>query len=623
MNPGKNRYSTRQYYVAVAILLVVLIYIGRLFYLQVLSPQYQLAANDIALLQKTLYPSRGMIYDREGRLIVYNNAMADLHVVFKETNDFDHKELCHILNITPAQLEQRIADVKDRKKNRGYSPYTPQLLFSQITPEEAGLLEEKLYKYPGFYVVHRTVRDYNYHSAGLLLGYMSEVSPEDIKKDPYYTPGEYIGKSGLELSYEHFLRGKKGTSVLLRNAHGRIVGQYDSGQHDEALTSGHNITLAIDMELQAYGERLMQGKRGSIVVLEPKSGEILALVSAPSYDPSLLVGKERGDNYKMLSRDPQMPLYNRAIMGTYPPGSTFKLAQAAVFLQDGAVTPYDLYPCHGGYPPLGGRPACHGHASPISLVPAIATSCNAYFCYGLRNMIDNRKKYASSQMALNHWRDYMVQLGFGYPLGIDLPGEKRGFIPNASTYDSSYRGRWNASTIISISIGQGEILATPLQLANLSALIANRGYYITPHLVKEISDLPADSIGFRRHDTGIESHYFDFINEGMRGAVTGGTCRRANLPHTAVCGKTGTAENVHGRDHSLFIGYAPMEDPKIAVAVIVENGGFGASFGVPIGRLMIDYYIGRGELSESSKEYEHAMLSSRLYYVTKRQKEHI
>lgn len=613
MNLGKNRYSTRRYYITAAILLVVLAYIVRLFYIQILSPQYRIAANDIALLQKTLYPSRGMIYDREGRLIVYNNAMADLHVVFKETKDFDKEELCQILHITPDELNQRIADVQDRKKNRGYSPYTAQLLFSQITPEEAGLLEEKLYKYPGFYVVHRTVRDYNYHSAGLLLGYMSEVSPEDIQRDPYYTPGEYIGKSGIELSYERFLRGKKGTSVLLRNAHGRIVGQYDEGQHDETLTSGHDVTLSIDMELQAYGERLMEGKRGAIVAIEPKSGEVLALVSAPSYDPSLLVGKARGENYKMLARDPQMPLYNRAIMGTYPPGSTFKVAQAAAFLQDGAITPTELYPCHGGYPPLGGRPACHGHASPIAVVPAISTSCNAYFCYGLRNMIDNRKKYPSQQVALNHWRDYMVKMGFGYALGIDLPGEKRGFIPNASTYDAVYHGRWNSSTIISISIGQGEVLTTPLQLANLSATIANRGSYITPHLVREISNLPSDSIGFQRHDTGIDSHYFELINQGMRGAVTGGTCRRANLPHIAVCGKTGTAENVHGRDHSLFIGYAPMEDPQIAVAVIVENGGFGATFGVPIGRIMIDHYLGKGEVSESSLEYERAVMSSRLY----------
>lgn len=604
----KNRYATRQYYIAAAIILVVCIYIARLFYIQILSPEYRIAAEDIALLQKTLYPSRGMIYDNKGRLVVYNNAMADIHIITKEIHSFDTLELCNILNISKEELVKRFKDVMDKNKNRGFSPFTPQLLFSQITPEEAGLLEEKLYKYSGFYVVHRTVRDYNYHSAGVLLGYMGEVSQSDIALDPYYSPGEYKGKSGLELSYERFLRGKKGTSVLLRDAHGRIIGNYDEGQKDEQLTSGHDLKLAIDMELQTYGERLMAGKRGAIVMIEPKTGEIRALISSPSYDPSLLVGKERGNNFKKLELDPQMPLYNRAIMGTYPPGSTFKLAQAAVFLQDGAITPEIAFPCYHGYPLLGGRPKCHGHPSPTNLNLAISTSCNSYFCYGLRAMIDDRNKYPSVQVAFDKWKDYMVSLGFGYPLDIDLPGEKRGFIPNSKVYDKIYDGRWNSSTIISISIGQGEILATPLQIANLAALIANRGYYYTPHLVKEISGLPSDSIGFQKHQTKVDAHYFDLIDKGMRSAVTGGTCRKANIPDIAVCGKTGTAENVHGKDHSLFIGYAPQEDPQIAIMVIVENGGFGATFGVPIGRLMIDYYLNEYELSASSLPYEKMMM---------------
>lgn len=613
----KNKYAIRQHYVAAAFVIVLLIYIIRLFHIQILSPEYRIAAEDIAFLQKTLYPSRGMIYDNEGRLVVYNNAMADIHIIKKEIKDFDTLELCNILKISKEKLAFRFREVTDRKKNRGYSPFTPQLLFSQISPEEAGLLEEKLYKFPGFYVIHRTVRDYNYHSAGLILGYMGEVSKADIEADPYYTPGEYTGKSGLELSYERFLRGKKGTSVLLRDAHGRIVGNYGEGQMDEELTSGHDLKLALDMELQAYGEKLMAGKRGAIVMIEPKTGEIRALVSAPSYDPSLLVGKERGENYKKLELDPMMPLYNRAIMGTYPPGSTFKVAQAAVFLQDGAITPQVAFPCHRGYPPHGGRPKCHGHPTPTNLNLAISTSCNSYFCYGLRAMIDDRKRYPTTQVAFDKWKDYMVGMGFGYPLGIDLPGEKRGFIPNSKVYDKVYNGQWNSSTIISISIGQGEILTTPLQVANLGAIIANRGYYYTPHLVKEISGLPKDSIGIVRHDTGIESHYFDLIDKGMRSAVTGGTCRKANIPGIAVCGKTGTAENVHGRDHSLFLGYAPQEDPKIAIMVIVENGGFGATFGVPIGRLMIDYYLNKYELSSSSKEYETMMTQSRPQYPIK------
>lgn len=608
----KNRYSPRKYYIAISFILVLAIYIIRLFYIQILSPEYRLAAEDIALLQETLYPSRGIIYDNEGRLVVFNNSMADIHVITREIAEFDTLELCGILNIQEEDLKQRFDDIKDKKKNRGYSPYTPQVLFSQITPEEAGLLEEKLYKYPGFYVVHRTVRDYNYHSAGLILGYMGEVNRADIEADPYYTPGEYTGKSGIELSYERFLRGKKGTSVMLRDAHGRIIGQYDEGQKDLELTSGHDLKLAIDMELQSYGERLMAGKRGAIVMIEPKTGEIRALVSAPSYDPSLLVGKDRGKNFKDLELDPQMPLYNRAIMGTYPPGSTFKTAQAAVLLQAGAINESVTFPCYHGYPVLGGRPRCHGHPSPVGLNMAITTSCNSYFCYGLRAMIDDRSRYATTQEAFDAWKDYIVSLGFGYPLKIDMPGEKRGYIPNSKVYDKIYNGRWNSSTIISISIGQGEILATPLQIANLGAIIANRGYYYTPHLVKEISNVDKDSLGIELHQTGIDPHYFDLIDKGMRGAVTSGTCRGANMPNIAVCGKTGTAENVHGRDHSLFMGYAPQEDPKIAVMVIVENGGFGATFGVPIGRLMIDYYLNGNQLSESSQGYETRILNAKL-----------
>lgn len=610
----KNKFAHRKYAVGAAILVVVLLYLGRLFDLQVLSPEYRIAAEDIAFLKKTLYPSRGMIYDCRGNLVVFNNSAADIHIISREVEPFDTLEFCSILNLEPAELRQRFADLRNRKKNRGYSPYTPQLLLPQISEEEAGLLEEKLYKFPGFYVVHRTVRDYKYAAAGLMLGYMGEVSPKDIERDPYYRPGEYIGKSGIELSYERFLRGEKGKEIYIRDAHGRVKGKRDDSELNEALTSGHDLTLSIDMELQAYGERLLAGKRGAIVVIEPKSGEVRALVSSPSYDPKLLVGRDRGNNYKALEANPQMPLFNRAIMGTYPPGSTFKPAQAAVFLQAGALDVHSSYPCYHGYPPLRNRPACHGHPSPISLIPAIATSCNAYFCYGLRNMLDDRKLFPSTAAAFKKWTESIVKLGFGYPLGLDLPGEKRGFIPNSLMYDKIYgEGNWRSSTIISISIGQGEILATPLQMANFCATVANKGYFYTPHVVKEISGLPSDSLYVERHDTGIDPIYFDYIDQGMRGAVTGGTCRKANLPDVKVCGKTGTAENVHGKDHSLFIGYAPQEDPQVAVAVIVENGGFGATFGVPIGRLMMDYYLHDHEIGAESKVYETMMMNSVIY----------
>lgn len=611
---NKNKYSHRRFGIALAILLVAVVYAIRLFSVQVLSPEYRVAAEDIAFYQKTLYPSRGMIYDYEGKLIVFNNSTADVHIISREIQPFDTLEFCSIINITPEELANRFKEVRDRKINRGYSPYTPQILLSQVNDEQAGLLEEKLYKFPGFYVVHRTIRDYNYPSAGLLLGYMGEVSPLDIEKDPYYRPGEYIGKSGLEYSYERFLRGEKGNEVYVRDAHGRVKGRRDDSELNEKLTSGHDLKLAIDIELQMYGERLMAGKRGAIVMIEPKTGEVRALVSSPYYDPKLLVGPDRGKNYKSLESNPQIPLFNRAIMGTYPPGSTFKAAQAAVFLQERAITPSDTYPCHHGYPVLRNKPACHGHPSPLSVVPALATSCNSFFCYGLRNLIDDRSKYSSTSEAFKVWKDHMVKMGFGYTLGLDIPGEKRGFIPNSKLYDKLYgEGRWRSSTIISISIGQGEVLTTPLQIANLCALIANKGYYYTPHLVREISGLPQDSLYVERHDTGINSEYFNYISQGMRGAVTGGTCRNANLPNIAVCGKTGTAENIHGKDHSLFMGFAPQEDPQIAIAIIVENGGFGATYAVPIGRLMIDYYLNNHELSPGSQGFETSMLNSVIY----------
>lgn len=612
--PQKNKYAHRQYAFTFVVVLIVVIYTIRLFNIQVLSPEYRIAAEDIAFYQKTLYPSRGMIYDHNGKLVVFNNATADVHIISREVEPFDTLEFCKILNIQPQELADRFAQVRNRKINRGYSPFTPQLLISQVSEEEAGLLEEKLYKFPGFYVVHRTIRDYNYPSAGLVLGYMGEVSPRDIERDPYYIPGEYIGKSGLEYSYERFLRGEKGKEIYVRDAHGRVKGRRDNSELEEELISGHDLKLAIDIELQMYGERLMAGKRGAIVMIEPKTGEVRALVSSPHYAPKLLVGRDRGKNFKALESNPQIPLFNRAIMGTYPPGSTFKLAQSAAFLQEGAINIGQSYPCNHGYPVLRGKPACHGHPSPISLIPAIATSCNSFFCYGLRNFIDDRSRYATTAEAFEAWKGYMVKMGFGYTLGLDLPGEKRGFIPNAELYNKIYgKGQWRSSTIISISIGQGEILATPLQIANLGALIANKGHYYTPHLVSEIVGLPSDSLYVERHETGIDPIYFDYIAQGMRGAVTSGTCRSANLPDIAVCGKTGTAENVHGKDHSLFLGYAPQEAPEIVVSVIIENGGFGATYAVPIGRLMIDFYLNNHQISPSSQIYETAMLNSVIY----------
>lgn len=610
MRTTRTRYSERSIIIILVMVLLVLVYVGRLFYIQVLSQEYKLAAENIAFYHRTLYPSRGLMRDRNDSLVVYNTATADARIIMRQMSDFDSVAFCRILSISMDDLRQRLTEVKDKERNRGYSPFVPQTIFSQISPEEAGLLEEQLYKFPGLLIEHHTARDYVYPAAALLLGNMGEVGPEDIERDPYYSPGDYAGTTGLERSYERFLRGNKGTSILLRDVHGRMQGQYEEGKYDRELTSGHDLKLSIDIKLQTYGERLMRGKRGAIVMIEPSSGEVLALVSSPTFDPSLLVGKERGNNYKALAQDPLKPLYNRAIQGAYPPGSTFKPVQAAAFLQEGCITPGTMYSCYRGYPLLGGRPRCHGHGSPLDLRHAIATSCNAYFCWGLRAFLDDRTRYSSVQEAFEHWKDYVVKMGYGYKTGVDLPGENRGYIPNAKVYDKIHKGRWNSSSIISISIGQGEILATPLQIANFGAIVANRGYYYTPHLVKEIDGLPKDSLYIEKHDTWIRPEYFQVIAEGMRMAVTGGTCRKANLPDFAICGKTGTAENPHGKDHSLFLGFGPLEEPRVSIAVMVENGGFGATYAVPIGRLMLDYYLHGDSISPSSTGYEKSMMSA-------------
>lgn len=597
----------RKYVIAGAAIFIVLVYVVRLFDLQILTDEYKKYADNNAFLNKVQYPSRGAIYDRNGKLLVFNQPAYDVTFVPREVVDLDTADFCRTLNLTRQQFDQLMADVKDRRKNPGYSRYTQQVFMTQLSAEECGVFQEKLYKYPGFSIQRRTIRQYTYNAAGHALGDIGEVSRRDIEKDDYYRSGDYIGKQGIEKSYEKYLRGEKGVEILLRDAHGRIQGHYMDGKLDRPSVPGKNLKLGIDIDLQMLGERLMQNKIGSIVAIEPKTGEILCLVSSPTFDPHLLIGRQRGRNHNLLQKDKQKPLLNRAIMGTYPPGSTFKTAQALTFLQEGIVGKESpSYPCSHGFIHRGLRVGCHGHASPLPLVPAIATSCNAYFCWGLYYMFGD-KKYGSPQNAITVWKDHMVAQGFGYRLGTDLPGEQRGLIPNAQFYDKAYRGSWNGLTVISIAIGQGEILATPLQIANLGATIANRGWFITPHIVKDIEDNPLDSLYTTPRHTGIDRQYYDWVAEGMRAAVTGstgsGTCRMVGhiLPGVEACGKTGTAQNPHGKDHSVFMGFAPLDDPQIAIVVYVENGGWGATYGVPIGALMMDQYL-HGHLSPENEK---------------------
>lgn len=607
-----HEYDKRKYILGGAVILVLIIYIAQLFNLQIINDQYKSKADSNAFYKKTLYPTRGLIYDRNGKLLVYNRPAYDITFVPREVkkHGIDTLELCHTLNITREDFD---AYMKKARKRRGYSSYTEQEFITQLSTEEFAQFQEKMFRFRGFYVRKRSIRQYEYDAGGVLFGDIGEVSQKKIDKDPYYKRGDYIGTQGLEASYEEQLRGRKGTEVLLRDAHGRIQGKYRDGALDTLPVRGKDLTLGLDIELQRLGEKLMKNKIGSIVAIEPATGEILCMVSSPSYDPRLLTGRARGENHKRLSTDKRKPLLNRAIMGTYPPGSTFKTSQALTFLQEGAITPQTTFPCHHGFVLKGFKLGCHPHYSPIPLVPAIATSCNAYFCWGLHRMFGSNK-YSNIQEAMDTWRDYMVSMGFGYRLGIDLPGEVRGMIPNAKYYDRHLGKYWKATTVVSISIGQGEVTLTPLQIANLGATIANRGEYITPHIVSKVEgDTLKEEYRIPKKTLAGREAY-EAVVQGMREAVLNGTCRGANIPGWEVCGKTGTAQN-RGKDHSAFMGFAPMNNPKIAIAVYVENGGFGAVYGVPIGALIMEQYL-NGELSEESKEKAKAIEEKVIFYGT-------
>lgn len=606
----------RRYVIGGVAVLIVVVYIIRLFTLQLLSDDYKKNADSNAFLKKIEFPSRGVITDRNGKQMVYNQPVYDIMVIMNEmAGRLDTMEFCNAIGITKEYFIQRMDDIKNRSKNPGYSRYTQQIFMGQLSDKEFSVFQEKMFRFPGFYIQKRTLREYKYPYAAHVLGDVAEVSPADIEEDDYYQPGDYIGKLGVERSYEKQLRGQKGIQILLRDAKGRIQGRYQEGKYDQKPEPGKNLTLSIDLELQALAEQLLEGKIGSIVAIEPSTGEVLCMASSPSYDPRVMVGRQRGKKHVELQQNAWKPLLNRSIMGQYPPGSTFKTTQALTFLSEGIITASTAYSCYRGFVYKGLRVGCHGHGSPLPLVPAISTSCNGYFCWGLYHMIGNRKKYKTVQEAMNTWRDYMVSMGFGYKLGIDLPGEKRGLIPNADYYDKNYKGSWNGLTIVSISIGQGEVNATPLQIANLAATIANRGYYYVPHVVRKVQDEPLDTTFTRRHYTKAPRSAYEYVVAGMRSAVVGGTCHSANRGDFAICGKTGTAQN-RGHDHSVFMGFAPMDNPKIAVAVYVENGGWGATYGVPLGALIMEKYI-NGKLSPASESKAAAFQNKRIHYGTR------
>ena len=605
--------ENRRYVIGGVALAIVLVYIIRLFTIQLLSDDFKKNADSNAFLKKIDYPSRGAIYDRNGKLMVYNQPSYDIMVVMNEAKDhIDTLELCKALGISKEFFIKRMDDIKDRTKNPGYSRFTEQLFMTQLSDKEFSVFREKMFRFPGFYVQKRSIRQYTYPYAAHVLGDIGEVSPANIEEDDYYQPGDYIGKLGVEKYYEKELRGEKGVQIMLRDAHGRIQGSYRHGKFDRRPVAGRDLTLSLDVKLQALAERMLQGKIGSVVAIEPATGEVLAMASSPTYDPRMLVGRQRSKVHVALSKNVWKPLLNRSIMGQYPPGSTFKTTQALTYLTEGIITPNTMFTCHHGFSYRGLHVGCHGHMSPLNLIEAISTSCNAYFCWGLYYMMGNRRKYHDVQEAMNRWRDYMVSMGFGYKLGIDLPGEKRGLIPNASFYDRAYHKSWNGLTVISISIGQGEVNLTPLQIANLGATIANRGYYYTPHVVRKVQGLPLDTAFTHRHRTMASERAYSAVVAGMRSSALKGTCKAlGHLPFT-VCGKTGTAQN-RGQDHSVFMGFAPMNNPKIAIAVYVENGGFGADFAVPIAGVLFEQYL-TGKLSPSAERMAGALQNRRIAY---------
>lgn len=599
--------SNRAILISVFFGLIGLIFIIRLFFLQVIDPSYKYFADSNTQRKITEYPSRGLIYDRNSNLLVSNQAVYDVMIIPREVKSFDTLDFCHALNISRPELDVLFAELRQNIRNKKASTFKPNVFFKQLSAEQYGVFQEKLHKFSGFYVQRRTLRKYEYKHAPHVLGYVSEVGEAHIK-DPYYSMGDYTGISGIEYTYEKFLRGTKGNRYVMVDVHGRNKGALRGGRLDTAAITGKDLTLTLDIDLQAYGEYLMQNKIGSIVAIEPATGEILSLVSSPGYDPALLVGRDRSVNYPVLSTDSLSPLLNRAIMSGYPPGSTFKTVMALIGLQEGVLRESTRYGCNMGYHARGISVGCHAHASPLDLVGSISNSCNAYYCHVFRSILDN-PAVGSPQQGLDKWKEYLLKFGFGNRLGTDFFNENRGSIPGSSYYDKIYRGSWGSLTVISLSIGQGELLTTPIQMANMTAAIANKGHYFTPHVLKAVENDTIPSRFKLVHTTGIDSVHFNPVIDGMEKAVwgeAGSTARIAQIPGIRICGKTGTAENPHGEDHSIFVAFAPKENPQIAIAVYVENGGFGATYAAPIASLLIEKYLNK-EIHPSRKWLETRM----------------
>lgn len=577
--------SDRKFVIIFIFIIVGFIFIIRLFFLQVVDDKWKKMAAKSSERAITEYPARGLIYDRKANLMVANTAVYDLMVIPKDVKNIDTVAICSLLKIDTAEFRSKM------KAAKKYSRYKPSTFQKQIPASNYIDIAENLHRFQGFYGLPRTLRYYPVPVAAHSMGYVSEVTQGIIDKDSYYERGDYIGANGVESIYEESLRGQRGKRYVLVDVHNNEQGAFDDGNQDTKAQSGTNLTSSIDLKLQAYGEMLMKNKRGSIVAIEPKTGEILSIITNPNYDPNLLVGRVRGKNYGALSGDTLKPLFNRALMARYPPGSTFKLIQGLIGLQEGVIDPNTTFSCNAGYYYSGRRLGCHPHSSPVNLKFSIQTSCNAYYCNVFKRVID---KYPTSEEGYNKWREYLSNFGLGSRLMVDMTSEINGFVPQSTYYDKFYgRHHWNAHTIISLAIGQGELGVTPIQMANFCATIANRGWYYTPHVIKEIDGIPLiDSTYTIKHHTGIDKNNFDLVVDGMYHVIESGTGRGVRFSEDIeICGKTGTAQNPHGKDHSIFIAFAPKDDPQIAIAVYVENVGYGSTWAAPITSLMIEQYL--------------------------------
>ena len=608
--------DTRHTRLLIGLGVVAVILLAKIFSIQVLDDHYKIDADNNTTVREIIYPTRGVIYDRNGDILVGNKVAYDILVNPRDVGEFDTLALATALDVTPEFIRGKMEEYHRNRRKIGFQSVT---MIKQIPAETYNKFAEVQYRFPGFKGQVRGIRDYPINAGGNLLGYVSEVNQAYIDNHPgEYRSGDYAGMTGIEAARETDLRGEKGYHIFLRNSKNQIEQPYKDGEFDKEAVPGHDIVTTIDAQLQQYGQELMQNKVGAIVAIEPGTGEILSLVSSPGIDVSQLA--DIGKYYQEIAQDPYRPMYNRAVQASYPPGSVFKLVNGLIGLEEGVLRPEMMYPCsHGYHFGAGHKLGCHGHKSPLNMEESIMMSCNAYYCYVLKSILDNRKFEGDYGEALDHWHDMVTSFGFGTKLGSDFPAELSGSIPTSKTYNRAYgKGRWNSTTVISLSIGQGEILATPMHLANLCATVANRGYYYIPHIIKASECVEIDPKYYEKQYTKVSLEHFPKVIKGMwravnSGAGMGGTAWIAHIDGIDVCGKTGTAQNPRGADNSVFICFAPMDDPKIAIAAYVENGGFGATYAAPMASLMVEKYL-KGEVKRTDleKRMKEANLMSRV-----------